>query len=74
MVSGKRTGLNKDGFFNHLVKEIDSGAEYIFIKKDEKKKDEMITPLSCPKIDLQLIKNDLNILNPQIQKVRNLNR
>ncbi len=34
----------------------------------------MITPLSCPKIDLQLIKNDLNILNPQIQKVRNLNR
>ena len=25
---------NKDGFFNHLVKEVDSGAEYIFIKKD----------------------------------------
>lgn len=25
---------NKDGFFHHLVKEIDSGAEYIFIKKD----------------------------------------
>lgn len=25
---------NKDGFFHHLVKEIDSGAEYVFLKKD----------------------------------------
>jgi predicted phage tail protein len=28
---------NKDGFFHHLVKEIDSGAEYVFLKKDLKK-------------------------------------